>query len=141
MASRVPPHQHLGDVGTMRLILLWCPHGLRRAQDFAALVLGHDHGTLTAREALRHCRPETLRLGARHRLHEIHRCAPFHAVDQHLAQTRKLAGTNGWEAADHGHAHADNTTIWRAIWRVRLRKTTRCTSRRTIARPFLRPPA
>jgi hypothetical protein len=78
-------HQHLGDVGAMRLILGQIQNQLHGAAD-AEGVFRHEQRALPFRDAIRHATPEGHRLVARHRLHEADRRAAFDAIDQHVGQ-------------------------------------------------------
>src|SRR5688572_4812940 len=105
MATRTASHQHLGNVGPMRLVFLRRPYGLRGAQGRAALILGDDQRAFATFEARRDTTPIDLCLGPRHRPHEIHRRTAFHAVDEHIAESCQLARSDGVEFAEHRHAH------------------------------------
>jgi hypothetical protein len=50
-------HQHLGEVGAVRLVLRLREHQLHGADD-ALRILGHQQRTLAARHALGHVAPE-----------------------------------------------------------------------------------
>ena len=99
LAARTAVHQHLGDVGAVRLVLGLVEDHLHGAHD-AVGVLGHQQHALAARHAVAHLAPERERLVVRHRQHEAHRRPAFDAVDEHVGQAPQLRLVQGVEPAD-----------------------------------------
>jgi len=110
VTARAAANEHLRDVGAMRLIFLRRPDGLRGAENATALVFGDDHRAFATRETGRGGEPESLGLRASHGAQEVHRRAGLDTVDQHVAEAGKFARADGFESADDGQAHDDNTT-------------------------------
>ena len=84
-AAAAAMHEHLRDVGPMRLVLGKAEHELHGAEH-ALRVFRHEQRPLAARDAVDDAAPERRGLGARHRLHEAHRRTAFDAVDEHVGQ-------------------------------------------------------
>jgi hypothetical protein len=97
-AEPLPPdpamHQHLRQVGPVRLVLRQIEHELHRAAH-APLVLGHQQRAPAVREAVGHAPPERQRLVPRHRLHEAHRRAGFDAVHEHIGKALEARLVHG----------------------------------------------
>ena len=123
VTARAALHQHLGNVGAMRLVFLRRPHGLRGAQDLAAFIHGDDQRAFVSPETLGDTTPIRFRLVLRHGPHEIHRRAAFHAVDEHITKSRQFVRTDNVEFAYHRHAHGRRRTLFGKSFRKPLART------------------
>ena len=78
-------HQHLRQIGAVRLVLGLVEHQLHGAAQ-ALRILGDQQRAFARGHALRHAAPERHRAVARQRVHEAHRRTAFDAVDQHVGE-------------------------------------------------------
>ena len=80
-----PMHEHLRDVGPVRLVVGQGGNDLHRPDD-AAVVAGHEQHASAARHAGGDAAPEPYRLVAGQREHEVDGRTAFDAVDQDVRQ-------------------------------------------------------
>jgi hypothetical protein len=97
LAAAAAVHQHLGQVGAVRLVFGLGQHQLHRAAN-ALPVFGHQQRALARRHALRYVTPERLGALTRERVHKTHRGIAFHTVDQNIGKRADLRVSHGWQA-------------------------------------------
>jgi hypothetical protein len=97
LAAHAAVHQHLGQVGAVRLVLRLGQHQLHRAAN-ALRVFGHQQRAFTRRHAFGHAAPEGQGALARKRVHKTHRGVAFDAVDQHAGESGDLRIGHGLQA-------------------------------------------
>src|SRR5437762_10096681 len=92
-------HEHLRDIGSMRLIFELRPDHLSGAYDGTRLLLGHQHHALATYGARRGAAPELPRLPPGQRYHDADGRAPLHAAPEPIAQPLELPSARGLEAS------------------------------------------
>src|SRR5690606_25709064 len=79
---------HLGDIGTVRLVIGHGQDELNCAYDGpGGGGLGHEHDALAARSAAESALPKLQSSGAEQRLHESDGSTALHTVDSHVGQS------------------------------------------------------
>jgi hypothetical protein len=78
-------HEHLRQIGAMRLILRLGPNDLNGADDRSRGILSCEHHPLAARQAGCDAAPEGPRLRSGYRKHEADGSTAFHTIDKHVA--------------------------------------------------------
>src|SRR5512138_964197 len=102
--ARASMHEHLRDIGSMRLILRHRGDYGHGPHDRAIRILRGEHDALATGNTLCVASPKAFRFLARHRIHEAHGRAAFDAIDEHVAELADLAlaerlenlDANGW---------------------------------------------
>jgi hypothetical protein len=89
LAACTTMHQHLRELGAVRLVLGLVEHELHGAAQ-AASIGGHEQRAFAPGDALGHPPPECDGAVARQRVHEAHRRAAVDAVDQHARKVIDL---------------------------------------------------
>ena len=97
--SQSPPpgpaqHEHLRQIGAMRLILRQADdelHGAAQSQ----FVLGDNQNPLAIGDALGNLAPKRHRAVARQGMHEADGCAAFDAIEQNVAERFKFGVADG----------------------------------------------
>jgi hypothetical protein len=92
-------HQHLREVGAVRLILRQIEDEVDRPAD-AALVLRDEKRARAGRDVARDTAPEGFGALAGQRVHEAHRRAALDAVDQHVGEAGDLGVGDRVQPAD-----------------------------------------
>src|SRR5437588_427201 len=105
-------HEHLRDIGSMRLIFELRPDHLSGAYDGTRPLLGHQHHALATCRARRGAAPERLRLAPGQRWHEAYGRAALHAVPEYIAQPLDLPIARGLEASNPQPARAVHVQIF-----------------------------
>ncbi len=82
-------HLRLHQIRPMRLIVRQVQHKLHRPTN-PALILRNQQHPLTPRNCLPHACPKPNRSLPRNRQHKPNRCAPFHAINQHVSKLPNL---------------------------------------------------
>ena len=119
--ARAPMHQHLRKIRAMRLILRLGENELHRADDDSGRVLSRQHHAFASRRTPEHGAPELLGFVTRHRQHEAHRRAAFHAVDQHVAQGLEFALADCFQTADPDRfAHSEGSAGGRMVFHTAM---------------------
>ena len=85
LATCAAMHQHLRQIGAVRLILGLVEYQLHGAAQ-ALRIVSNQQRAFTSGHALGHAAPERNRAVARQRVHEAHRRATFDAVDQYIGK-------------------------------------------------------